>query len=65
MTWGWIKKAFDKVKKFGKKVWGKVVKPVLKFVSPLAKAAGTAPAGLLGDLQGQLPVLQSAALLVP
>jgi hypothetical protein len=52
MSWGAFRKSIDKVKEFGKGVWGRVIKPIFKFVSPLAKAAGTAIGGALGGPAG-------------
>jgi hypothetical protein len=48
-AWGWIKKAFDKVKNAAKTVWGKVIKPI---VGALAPAAGTAIGTYIGGPAG-------------
>jgi uncharacterized protein (DUF697 family) len=49
MAWGWLRKAWEKVKEIGRKVWGKFVKPVIVKLGP---AIGTAVGGALGGAGG-------------
>jgi hypothetical protein len=48
----WLRKAIDKVKNFGKAVWGKFLKPTLKAIAPYGKAIGAAIGAGIGGPSG-------------
>jgi hypothetical protein len=56
MSWGkfvkWLKHAKDKVVGAAKSIWGKFLKPVLKAVSPYAKAIGAGIGAAYGGAAG-------------
>jgi hypothetical protein len=54
MVWGKFRKFIEKVKKFGKAVWGRVIKPAFKLIAPMAPAIGSMVGGAFGGPAGAM-----------